>query len=236
MQTTTDFAMLADLEARPPQSSVAGRSLVGGFDRQVAPVPERRDETSVLAEQAQSGDAEALRPLLEQIRPRALAIALKVLRNRDDAEDAVQDAMLKVWRNLHRFEGRASFTTWIHRIVMNASLDILRRHSGRPDAMTSEERDGDCQPQFEPAHDMTPERSLGIAEMQLLVRTAVARLAPVHQQAVALREFEDCSYEEIAEAVACPIGTVMSRLHHARHRIAEDLRAAPDFDVELWAA
>jgi RNA polymerase sigma-70 factor (ECF subfamily) len=196
----------------------------------------RRDDASVLAEQAQAGDAQALRPLMDQVRPRALAIAMKVLRNRDDAEDAVQDAMLKVWRNLDRFEGRASFTTWLHRIVMNASLDILRKRSGRAEGAVVDERGDDYQPKLEPAHGQTPESEMGIAEMQVLVRAAVARLAPVQKQAIILREFEDCAYDEIAEAAACPIGTVMSRLHHARQRVAEDLRAATDFDVELWAA
>ena len=239
MQPTTDFAMLADLAARLPQSSVAGRSSEGGLARRkrVAEAGVARlDEASALAEQAQAGDALAVRPLLEQVRPRAMAIALKVLRNRDDAEDAVQDAMLKVWRNLHRFEGRASFTTWIHRIVMNASLDILRKRSVRAESAVADDRDDDYQPKQEPSHDQTPEREMGIAQMQLLVRGAVARLAPVHRQAITLREFEDCAYDEIAEAAACPIGTVMSRLHHARQRVAEDLRAAADFDVALWAA
>jgi RNA polymerase sigma-70 factor (ECF subfamily) len=58
----------------------------------------------------------------------------------------------------------------------------------------------------------------------------------VHRQAITLREFHDCAYDEIAEVAACPIGTVMSRLHHARQQVAEDLRAVADFDVELWAA
>lgn len=239
MQPTTDFAMLADRAARLPQSSVAGRSLVGGLARRKRPAEvdePRRDDASLLAEQAQAGDAQALRPLMDQVRPRALAIAMKVLRNRDDAEDAVQDAMLKVWRNLDRFEGRASFTTWLHRIVMNASLDILRKRSGRAEGAAVDERGDDCQPKLEPAHDQTPESKMGIAEMQLLVRAAVARLAPVQKQAITLREFEDCAYDEIAEAAACPIGTVMSRLHHARQRVAEDLRATADFEIELWAA
>ena len=135
MNSTTDFATLADLAARLPQSSVAGRSPVADLQPRKRPADVARcDEASLLAEQAQAGNPQALRPLLEQVRPRALAIAMKVLRNRDDAEDAVQDAMLKVWRNLNRFEGRASFTTWIHRIVMNASLDILRKRSGRQKA------------------------------------------------------------------------------------------------------
>jgi RNA polymerase sigma-70 factor, ECF subfamily len=237
MQPTTDFARLANRATRLPQSSVAGRSLVGDLARPNGLAEAaRRDEASVLAEQAQAGDAQALRPLLEQIRPRALAIAMKVLRNRDDAEDAVQDAMLKVWRNLHRFEGRASFTTWIHRIVMNASLDIFRKRSARAEGAVADERGDDCQPRLEQAHDQTPERKMGIVQMQLLVRAAVARLAPVQRQALTLREFEGCAYDEIAEAAACPIGTVMSRLHHARQRVAEDLRAAADFEVELWAA
>jgi RNA polymerase sigma-70 factor (ECF subfamily) len=196
----------------------------------------RCDEASALAERAQAGDVQALRPLLQQVRPRALAIALKVLRNRDDAEDAVQDAMLKVWRNLDRFEGRASFTTWLHRIVLNASLDLLRRRSGRAEGVAVDERNEDCLPKFEPSHDQTPERDLGLAQMQLMVRAAVARLAPVHRQAITLREFDDCAYDEIAEVAACPIGTVMSRLHHARQRMAEELRVAADFDIELWAA
>ena len=237
MHPTTDFAMLANLVARLPQSSVASRSLVGGLARRKRPAnvdESRRDDASVLAEQAQAGDAHALRPLLEQVRPRALAIAMKVLRNRDDAEDAVQDAMLKAWRNLHRFERRASFTTWIHRIVMNASLDILRKRYARTEGAVADERGDDCQPKLEPSHDQTPEREMESEEMQLLVRAAVARLTPVHRQAITLREFEDCAYDEIAEAAACPIGTVMSRLHHARQRIAEDLRAVAD--VELRAA
>ncbi len=141
-----------------------------------------------------------------------------------------------MWRNLDRFEGRASFTTWLHRIVMNASLDILRKRSGRAEGAVVDERGDDYQPKLEPAHGQTPESEMGIAEMQVLVRAAVARLAPVQKQAIILREFEDCAYDEIAEAAACPIGTVMSRLHHARQRVAEDLRAATDFDVELWAA
>lgn len=238
MQTTTDFANLADLETLLPHTSVAGRSLDGGFAQDPGVVedqPAKRDPASLLAEQVKAGDREALRPLLDQVRPRALAIALKVLRNREDAEDAVQEAMVKAWRNIDRFEGRASFTTWIHRIVMNTSLDILRRNTSRPDLTASAEREDDEQPKLEPSHDITPEHTVALGEMQMMVRTAVARLAPVHQQAINLREFEDYSYEEIAETAGCPVGTVMSRLHHARHHLAENLLAV-DNDIERWAA
>src|SRR3954453_11839874 len=86
-----------------------------------------------LLAKAKAGDHQAFAALVSDARPRALAVALKVLRNPDDAEDAVQDAFLKVWRYLGRFEGRSSFSPWIHRIVMNASLDLLRRQSCRPE-------------------------------------------------------------------------------------------------------
>ena len=152
-------------------------------------------------------------------------MALKVLRNPDDAEDAVQDAFLKVWRYLGRFEGRASFSTWIHRIVMNASLDLVRRQSCRPESHVESDEASDRRPN-EPAHEQTPEHTLAEAQTSAIVRTALATLSPPHRQALTLREFEDRSYEEIAAASKCPIGTVMSRLHHARRKLADELRGA----------
>jgi RNA polymerase sigma-70 factor (ECF subfamily) len=176
-----------------------------------------------LVRRARRGDQGALDQLLRDARPRAMSVALKMLRNPDDADDAVQDAFLKVWKNLGRFEGRASFSTWVHRIVMNACLDLRRRQACRPggadDASGGDERAEDV------VSPETPERALGRAEVGALVQDALATLSPVHRQALTLRELEDHSYEEIAEAAACPIGTVMSRLHHARKKLADELHA-----------
>jgi RNA polymerase sigma-70 factor (ECF subfamily) len=176
-----------------------------------------------LLARAQQGDEEAFAVLVAEARPRALAVALKVLRNPDDAEDAVQDAFLKVWRYLKRFEGRSSFSTWIHRIVMNASLDLLRRQSCRPEThVDSGDEAGDSRV-VEPVDEETPEQTLAEAQTGALVRSALETLSAPHRQALTLREFEDRSYEEIAQASRCPIGTVMSRLHHARRKLAEEL-------------
>ena len=88
---------------------------------------------------AQSNGGEALERLLREARPKLLALAMRVLGDPDEAEDAVQDAMVKVWRHLGRFEGRAQFTTWLHRVAVNAALDRVRRRgavhvpSGTPD-------------------------------------------------------------------------------------------------------
>jgi RNA polymerase sigma-70 factor (ECF subfamily) len=173
-----------------------------------------------LIEKARAGDRRAFDRLLEEARPRAVAVAMKVLRNPNDAEDAVQEAMLKVWRYLPRFEGRASFFTWIHRIVMNSSLDLRRKEKVRA-TEREENDDGERVDISEPAHEETPERIMQAREASAQVQTALADLSPAHREAIVLRELEEHSYEEIAEKAGCPIGTVMSRLHHARKRLAD---------------
>ena len=94
----------------------------------VSPTPPNDDFGELIAA-AQSGKTDALERLLAGARPRLLALAMRVLGDVDEAEDAVQDAMIKVWRHLDRFEGRAAFTTWLHRIAVNAALDRRRRRS-----------------------------------------------------------------------------------------------------------
>lgn len=190
---------------------VAAAEPVGAIDRLVAA--------------AKAGDATAFDQLLASQRPRALSAALRVLHNADDAEDAVQDAFVKIWRSLQSFEGRSSFSTWVHRIVTNASLDLMRKSAGRVEAAERVEQQDDVGVvAVEPSSHETPESELGSREIENLVRLAVAALPTAHRQAVLLREFEDCSYEEMAEIISCPIGTVMSRLHHARNRLASELR------------
>jgi RNA polymerase sigma-70 factor (ECF subfamily) len=174
--------------------------------------------------------------LLSEARPRALVVAMKVLHDPDDAEDAVQEAFLKAWRSLSRFEGRSAFSTWIHRIVMNCSLDMLRRRACRPSAYAAgEDEDGERR-RPEPATTETPERELVRNEARQLVHGALAELSPAHRQTVTLREIEEHSYEEIAQIAACPIGTVMSRLHHARRRLAEELKAVVEPELAALAA
>src|SRR4051812_42706368 len=165
METSPDSGALVSGSTNAPQTSEAGspRRGQGRFEE--------------LLTRAQAGDHQAFAALVADARPRALAVALKVLRNPDDAEDAVQDAFFKVWRYLGRFEGRSSFSTWIHRIVMNASLDLLRRQSCRPETHAEAEETGD-RPGLEPAHDQTPERHLEEAQTGALVRSAVATLSP----------------------------------------------------------
>ena len=182
-------------------------------------------------ERAQGGDRDALEALLEAARPRLCAVAFKMLRDRDDAEDVVQDAMLKVWRAMGKFEGRAALSTWLHRILVNTAVDRLRsRRQGlkmvRPGGAGADCGEDD-RPQPEAVHEETPESQLGSAEIGAAVRGAMSRLSPAHQEVLALRELDGESYQSIAAIARCPVGTVMSRLHHARGRLGEVLLSGP---------
>jgi RNA polymerase sigma-70 factor, ECF subfamily len=216
----TNSAAQVDSQAIPTQSASQVDDIVDG-----------------LVDRAKAGDRAALDELLDKLRPRAMAAALRVLHDRDDAEDAVQDAFLKVWRSLAAFEGRSSFSTWIHRIVTNSSLDLLRKSTGRTEFVEQTERQDDVAVTgVEATHEETPESELGNREIEKLVRLAVAALPPSQRQVIELREFEDRSYQEMADMIRCPIGTVMSRLHHARHRLESDLPEPLGGALELYAA
>ncbi|HEY2899215.1 MAG TPA: sigma-70 family RNA polymerase sigma factor [Polyangia bacterium] len=177
---------------------------------------------------AKRGDRHALERLMTHARPRLLAVALRMVRDHDEAEDVVQESLIKVCRHVTRFEGRSSFSTWLHRIVVNTALDRLRRAPGRRDRLA--ERDdatGEGAASAVDASDSddsdTPERQYLRAEAAAIVHRALERLSPTHRQALALRELDGESYQSIAEIVACPVGTIMSRLFHARRRLAEEL-------------
>jgi RNA polymerase sigma-70 factor (ECF subfamily) len=223
----------AKRSTKTPQSSVA--VVRDGLHAATETDPESNPAADPRVARARGGDRKMFEALLAEVRPRALVVATKVLRNPDDAEDAVQDAFLKAWRNLHRFEGRSSFSTWIHRIVMNTSLDLLRRQACRP-GVGGEEDTFDRALRTTEVESETPERQMVRTEVKEMVHGALAVLSPSHREALTLRELEEHSYEEIAQIAACPIGTVMSRLHHARKKIADELRAAAANDGLALAA
>jgi RNA polymerase sigma-70 factor, ECF subfamily len=192
----------------------------------------KRSEQQMIAA-ARSGERAALESLLGAVRPRLVAVALKMVRDPDDAEDVVQEALMKVWKHVGRFEGRAAFSTWLHRIVVNTSLDHLRTrrhtavaaHASEPAPAPGRDRELiDGAPRAAETVDReTPEDLLGRAEVGAIVRGAIAKLSPVHREVLILRELDGESYQAIAARARCPIGTVMSRLHNARHRLEQTL-------------
>jgi RNA polymerase sigma-70 factor (ECF subfamily) len=190
-----------------------------------SPRPGAVQDLDALIDAACSGDRAALNRLLTDARPRLVAVAMRIVRDRDDAEDVVQEALLKVCRSLTRFEGRSAFSTWLHRIVVNAALDRLRRHQARRERhATNVDDERDLQPaEIDLVDEQTPERVASRRETGAFVRGALARLSPSHREVLERREFDGESYSDLARIVRCPIGTVMSRLHHARHKLALEL-------------
>ena len=194
----------------------------------VAPV-----DLGELLSAAQIEGGEALERLLAQARPKLHALAMRVLNDKDEAEDAVQEAMIKVWRHLGRFEGRAAFTTWLHRIAINAALDRMRRRGSVPlSAGAPDEHPHDTS---ELALPETPERIYARAETAVVVRRAMGQLSETHGEALRLCDLEGESYATIAEVTECPLGTVMSRLFHARRKLARALSETATSDGDLAA-
>ena len=169
--------------------------------------------------------------LVERYQGRAYRQALRILRNEESARDAVQEAFVKAYTSLGRFEERASFFTWLYRLVTNQCIDMRRREHGD---RRVEWREGD--PLEEGALPLAPEAldtapALPIDELarkQLRERmaSAIGKLPDATRETLLLREVDGLAYAEIAEVQGIPRGTVMSRLHYARRKLSELLRGA----------
>jgi RNA polymerase sigma-70 factor (ECF subfamily) len=195
-----------------------------------------------LVESARKGDRDAFRTLFERYHRRAYALAFGVLRNQDDALDIVQDAFIKAHKYLDKFEGNSSFYTWLYRIVMNLSIDHLRKHKRARhvdfnDALAHGEGDsgvGDdaLLPRI---LGQNPSKSLVRKEIREKIDEALAELSDNHRAVLVMRELEGLSYEEMAQVMQCSKGTIMSRLFHARKnmqkRLLEYMGGQKDFEA-----
>jgi RNA polymerase sigma-70 factor (ECF subfamily) len=178
-----------------------------------------------LVQRVQAGDTAAFRALFDKYHRRAFAVAMGVVKNQDDALDAVQEAFVKVHKNIHKFQGSSSFYTWLYRIVMNVSIDHVRRTSRRK-TLDFDERalheesevagDGALVPSVA---DANPGNAALRRELGGAIHAALQELPEHHRAVIVLREIEGMSYEEMAETLGVPKGTVMSRLFHARKKM-----------------
>ena len=180
---------------------------------------------------AQRGDHAAFRVLVERYQHRVYRLALRILRDEEMARDAVQDAFLKVYASLGRFEGRSSFYTWLYRVVLNLCLDLRRRDRSSRNVEWAEEHtplsegaDPDSEEPMEGAPP-SPHHVLERAELRDRMAAAIEELPDAARQTLLLREVDGLSYEEIGQALEIPKGTVMSRLHYARRRMQKALIA-----------
>jgi len=181
-------------------------------------------------EACRKGNREMFRPLVDRYRQQTFFLALQIVGNREDALDVSQESFIKAWRNLGRFDTDRPFGAWLLRIVRNCCIDLLRRRRIR--RATSLDNPGygpdggEGRPLHEtlgderlPAADVLVERS----ELKERIWQAMGRLDEKHRTILVLRDFQDLSYNELAETLEIPKGTVMSRLHQARRRLREEL-------------
>ena len=192
------------------------------------PGSEEPGDDRALVELAARGDREAFDLLVRRHQDRVFNVAYQVVRNREDALDVAQDAFVKAFASLPSFKGEASFFTWIYRIVVNLAIDCLRR---RRRAGSTEYDDRLAAPEDGEASLATPDNpqsALETRQIGSILARGIEALPPVHRTVLILREVEGLSYEEIARAVGCSLGTVMSRLFYARRKLKKVLE--PNLD------
>lgn len=170
---------------------------------------EPRDED--LVRRFQGGDPAAFAALVERHERRVYNLALRMTGREEDARDATQDAFLSALRKLHGFRGEAAFTTWMHRVTVNACYDLLRKRQRAPLSLEGNRADDD-RPRPEPAAPDHAER----VEVAIDVRRALLRVPEEFRAVLVLCDVQDMSYEDAAAALGVPVGTVKSRLHRGR--------------------
>ena len=192
-------------------------------------VPEPAGELSdlELVLRSQKGDTAAFNDLVTRYRSRAFAMIYNMVRNEQDAWDLAQDGFLKAWKSMRNFRGQSSFYTWLYRILMNVTIDWLRRKRIESSSEFDDSigiRDVEPAATTAPKAELEPAVKLSDREIRTRIDLAITRLSPEHRAVIVLREMDGLEYQEIAEAVGCSIGTVMSRLFYARKKLQSLLR------------
>ena len=175
-----------------------------------------------LVARSQAGDTSAFNELVTRYRNRAYSMIYNMVRNEQDAWDLAQDGFLKAWKSIGKFRGQSSFYTWLYRIIMNVTIDALRRkqieggtefddqiglHNIAPGAATA------------PKSELEPAERISDKEIRQRIDEAIAKLSPEHRTVIVMREIDGLEYSEIAEQMSCSLVTVMSRLFYARKKL-----------------
>ena len=200
------------------------------------PVNPDRAVDQKLVEKAQKGDKKAFGMLVEKYQRRLNRLLSRMVRDQSEIEDIVQDSFIKAYRAINNFRGDSAFYTWLYRIGINTAKNHLVKLGKRPKAMNDVEIE-DIE-NFEDAQDLrnleTPESSMMSSQIVTAVNQTIEALPDELKQAISLREMDGLSYEEIADLMNCPIGTVRSRIFRAREAIAEKLKPLIETTNKRW--
>ncbi|MBL4681605.1 MAG: RNA polymerase sigma factor RpoE [Pseudomonadales bacterium] len=185
-----------------------------------------RETDQQLVERVQRGDKKAYDLLVLKYQHKIVGLVSRYLRDQDEVLDVTQEAFIKAYRALPRFRGDSAFYTWLYRIAINTAKNHLVSKSRRP---PDTDLDIDESEYFESTGALSqienPENNLATEQLKTVVYQAIDDLAEDLKSAITLREFEGLSYEEIAEVMDCPVGTVRSRIFRAREAIEKKITA-----------
>jgi RNA polymerase sigma-70 factor (ECF subfamily) len=191
------------------------------------------DADAPLIERAKRGDQRAFEMLVVKYQRRIERLIARMVRDTDLVADIAQETFIRAYRALPQFRGESAFYTWLYRIAVNTAKKTLLEAKRDPIVTESAlgaraDEDETSRVEHELSHSETPEAVLASKEIAATVNAAIEALSEDLRQAITLREIEGLSYEEIAEVMRCPIGTVRSRIFRAREAIAERLRPLLD--------
>ena len=192
------------------------------------PVEKAVDSDAMLVERTVAGDQKAFELLVIKYQRRIQRLIGRMVRDVDLVEDIAQETFIRAYRALAQFRGDAQFYTWLYRIAVNtakkALMDLKRNPTVSENAYKSADDDETSPVENELTSSETPEAVLASKEIAEIINAAMEALPEELRQAITLREIEGLSYEDIAEAMSCPIGTVRSRIFRAREAISQKVK------------
>ncbi len=201
---------------------VLGKTLVVSPERLQA-----ADEDWTIVQRVQAGDVAAFDALILKYRARVYSVVYNLTSNREDSADLTQDAFIKAFQSLHRFQGQSSFFTWIYRIAINSTFSHMRKNRLRS-FFSLETVNGEEPVSQEIIAALTDktgvERDTYVQELQEKLNEAMQKLSIKHRTVVTLFEIDGLSHQEIAEIMKCSVGTVRSRLHYAKQLLQAELQ------------
>jgi RNA polymerase sigma-70 factor (ECF subfamily) len=189
-----------------------------------------KEDDILLINRARSGDELAFRELLTKYERAVFTICLRMIRNRDEANDLAQESFIKVFSMLERYNPSYAFSSWLFKITSNLCIDHLRKRRIETFAMDEPiaGEKGEIQRQYE-APDPDPEQEYIRKEKMLRLSEAIENLPPHYRIMLVLRHQENLSYEEIADSLEIPLGTVKARIHRAREMLKSSLKGKDFF-------